>query len=340
MSDIVKKIEPLDKALLKCAEIIRESKKIAVTSHVNPDGDAVGSALAMGHFLKSLGKDVFVALHSPVPENFLFLDGSKDIRLYEAERDESGFLEADAIFVVDLNDTKRLKAVGDAVLKSGATKAVIDHHLEPKSYADVYAVDTGASSTGELIYKLIKLFPEYKPDKAVAEALYAAIETDTGGFRFPRTDSEVHNIIADLIDLGCDPPRIYDEIYNQASLPAMKLLGEALAGAEIYYEGKLCVLTLEAEQFEKCGATQYDVEGIVEHSHELKGVVVGILLSQVPDKAEIRVSFRSKGEYSIRETAVKFGGGGHVHAAGARIYEKSMNEAKQEVIAVLGEILK
>jgi bifunctional oligoribonuclease and PAP phosphatase NrnA len=270
-------------------------------------------------------------IHSPVPYNYKFLKGSENIIQYNEECDDF-ILSSDLIFVIDLNDVERTKSPAAAIKKSSAYKIVIDHHLEPKEFADLYLTDDEATSAGELVYQLIKNDKQNYLNDAISSCLYSAIMTDTGSFRFPRTDGNVHRIIADLIDQGANPVELFENIYNIRPSKVVKLLGEAFGGLELFFSGELCVMTLDKSLFLRAGAVEEDVEDIVEQSLTIEGVKVGILFSECLQKEEIRISFRSKGDISVRDIALKFNGGGHKNAAGARIFNTSLNEAKRLVL--------
>lgn len=328
---IKEKLPPLERAFEEIKELAGKSRKIIITSHVNPDGDAIGSELAMYHILKSLRKEVRIINHSPTPENFFFLEGADEILNFSDEKAKMIFNSADTIFIVDLSDPKRIISMTEAVLKSNAAKIVIDHHEEPKEFADCYAVDTNASSTGEIISRMLKSW-NIVPDKHTAQALYTAIMTDTGSFRFPRTTPEVHQIIAYLIENGADPVKCYEKVYNRMPLNKAHLLGRAYSSIDTFYGGRLAVMMLKREDFLETESREGDTEDIVEKILVVKGVAAGVMLSDPPDSDTIRMSFRAKGDISIRSLALEFGGGGHEQAAGARSSGKSIDEVKSELV--------
>jgi phosphoesterase RecJ-like protein len=325
--------------LRKIFNLIEVSEKIIITTHVNPDGDAVGSALALNYFLQDSGKNSRVINFNDVPYNLKFLEGIKEIEIYSKDLHDSIIQNADLIVIVDLNDCARLKELQHPIIVSNAKKVVIDHHIEPKEFADIYAIDTDACSTGELIWKLIKLHQSYKITAKVAEYLYLAIMTDTGSFRFPRTDALVHLIISELIECGADPVMLYDEVYNKVPFSSMKLLGEAYAGMELFSEGRFCLMTIPKELFDKTESKEDDVENFVESILRIDGVKVGVLITELPDRNEYRISFRSKDNYNIRDIAYQLGGGGHLNAAGARVYNSTLDEVKSEVIEKIAKMI-
>jgi len=322
----------LSKSFLEAAEILKNSKNIIITTHMNPDGDAIGSALGLYHYANELGCNAEVIINDEVPYNFLFLPDASKIRQYNDVDHQKQIKAADALFVVDLNDTTRLKDMEQAILESNAKKIVIDHHIDPKDFADVYIVDTEASSAGELIYKFLVSIDINLLNKKASESLYTAIMTDSGNFRFPRTDSELHRIVADLIDKGADPVAIYNDVYAKVPFRKMRLLGIAYSNMNLYFNGKLLVMYLTSDNLQEADANDNDVEDFVETLLKVDGVQIGILLTEAIDKSVIRISFRSKGDYSVRDIALKFGGGGHFHAAGARVYNSDIQQVQHSVL--------
>ncbi|MDQ1266113.1 MAG: bifunctional oligoribonuclease and phosphatase NrnA [Bacteroidota bacterium] len=315
-----------------CSKLLAKAKNVVITSHINPDGDALGCELALYYYLTSKGAKVDILNYSPLPELYKFMDSDNIIRLYDSALHDGIIAAADTIIIPDLNDVTRIKTLQKPVTESKAKKIVLDHHQEPREFADLYIIDSDASSAGEIIWQLLKMDKDYGMSQKAANALYLAIMTDTGCFRFPRTDSFVHSIIADLIEAGADPVGGYEQVYNRISFGALKLLGEAFAGMEQYFDGRLCLMTLRREHFEKTGTNEDDVENFVEKTLSVNGAKVGILITELPGKSEIRMSFRSKEGYSIRELALHFNGGGHSHAAGARVYDGDFETVKREVL--------
>lgn len=324
----------MEELLNKVKQQILKSKYIIITTHTNPDGDAIGSVIALRNLCLHLNKKVYIINDSPTPDNIKFLDYDNSILVFDPAKDIHHFYSADLIIFLDLNDVKRVKSLKDIVTKSNAFKIVIDHHTDPQKFADLYAVDTESTSTGQLIKNLIDLFEDYKYDKNSAAALYAAILTDTGSFRYPRTNSITHRTIADLIEYGADPVEIYEKIYNSISISVTKILGLALSNLSLYLDGKLSIMVVTDEMFRKTKAKNEDIDNFVEKTLSIAGVKMGVLISNIPGKNEIRLSLRSKGDVSVLEIAKILGGGGHFHAAGARLFDMSLDDAKSKVISL------
>ncbi len=331
----MKKEKKIKNEIIKRIEM---SKSAIILTHTNPDGDAIGSAIALKDYLTFKGVSSKIFINSNIPDNLVFLDDDREVFEFDEKTHFHDFQIADLILIVDLNDSSRLKSMEIAMLKSKAYKMIIDHHVEPKSFADLFLVDTEASSTGELIWQLVSTDKSYKLSRKAANGLYVAIMTDTGSFRFPRTDAEVHKIVANLIAAGADPVRMYDEVYNRTSFEALKLLGEGFAGLERYFDGRLVVMTLTKGLFDKTGAKEEDVENFVERLLSIKGTEVGLLISEDAKRNELRISLRSKGNISVRDIAGKYGGGGHLNASGARVPE--INSLERTKTALINDIEK
>jgi phosphoesterase RecJ-like protein len=320
--------------------LFKKSKKLIITSHRNPDGDAIGSCLAMYHFAKTLGKSAEIILTDKIPYNYQFLTGAEQIKEYDKDRDYFSFLSADLIVILDLNESRRLHRMEDVIVSSRAGKLVFDHHEGMHLFANEVISMPQACSTAEIIYRFIANFDDYTIDKPVAEAIYSGIMTDTGSFRFPRTTGDVHRMIGDLIDHGADPVEIYEQTYNQNRIGGVHILGEALKSITLHHGGKLSIMTITSAMLDNCGVTNADIDNFAEKTLSIENTIAGVMISELEsNRDEIRVSLRSKGNFSIRDVAMEMGGGGHFNASGARIFNKSIYEAKNEIIEIIGRHL-
>ncbi|MBL7999157.1 MAG: bifunctional oligoribonuclease/PAP phosphatase NrnA [Candidatus Kapabacteria bacterium] len=315
-------------------KLLTHTRNIVITTHVNPDGDAIGSACAMLLALRHQRKNVTVINVSQTPKNLRFLPGAQDIQQYESAKHDDVIKKADMILCLDFNTPKRINEMEHIIRASEATKVMIDHHTQPEDFYSAAIHDVDATSTGELIYKLLATSYPEAINSGVAANLYAAMMTDSGNFRFPRVSSETHTIIADLLQRGADPVSIYEQIFNTSSMPRMLMLGEALASMTLHHNGKLCVMTLTHDMFQRTGCSEDDTEGFVHNTLSIEGVVCGLLIVEKPD--EVKCSFRSKGNIPANLMAGAFGGGGHVNAAGARIKGASLEELRAKAIKAAG----
>jgi phosphoesterase RecJ-like protein len=301
--------------------------KIVLTSHINPDGDSLGSEIGFAGWLTSIGKEVRVFNHSQIPANYKFLDEENPIlEIFDAEKHEKIINDADAFFLLDTNDPLRAKSLAPYIL-SHKNPILIDHHLEPKDFAKMKFIDTEATSTSEIIYRLIIASQKKLGgviNKKAAQGLYVGIMTDTGSFRFPRTVSETFRICAELIDLGADPVYTYNETYNSSRASKVLLIGRCFSSLRFFFDNRLATEVIYQKDLQETGSIEEEVDGFVQFPLQVATVEFSIFILELQEGW--KVSFRSKGNKSAAEVAKHFGGNGHFHAAGARIFEKKTFE--------------
>lgn len=319
----------MDNDFSQLYDLFRTKHSFVITSHVNPDADAIGSETALAAYLTGLGKQVHILNHSETPGHLQFLEKVHPVLHYSAHHDAK-ILSADCIIVIDTNSPKRFSALADVVLKSPAVKVCIDHHLEHEPFADLYVIDTDVPAACELLYRIFAGFDESRITRPIADALYAGIMTDTGSFKFPKTDAETHTITADLLRRGADPYAIYQEIYESGEINKLHLLGMALERITLHHGGRIASMALERAVFRETGTTESDVDNLTQYVLSIKGVVAGVVLIEQTDA--VKVSFRSKGDIAINTVAKQFGGGGHKNASGARLHDVTLTEARSLVI--------
>lgn len=307
---------------------LASAKRVAITTHLNPDGDALGSSLALFHWLTGRGVQTTVILPNEAPSNLVWMPGIADAKIWGGGI--SSLEHYDVIVVLDLNAVSRLGDLGNAVVESGSTIINIDHHTHPESFASLAWIDVEVCSTCSLIGELITHDTSLAVLSAeCATCLYTGIMTDTGSFRFPRTTSGVFEMAGLLVNNGADPVGIYDRVMNQGSIGRTRLLGATLSSMGIHAQGRLCTLVVSSSDLEQYGCTLEDTEGFVQQALALEGVAMGILFVELPN--EIKCSFRSKGAAYVRDLAASYGGGGHVYAAGARIRNKNLASVVADV---------
>lgn len=312
-------------------EIIHSNNSFIITTHVNPDGDAIGSELALAYFLQKLNKKFLIINHSPTPENYLFLDEENLINKYNSSFDDQ-ILHADVLIAVDFNTIGRTRSMVEALKKSNAYKIIIDHHRNPQNFVNEIFTDVDTAATGILIYELIKKYDPNFIDKKTADALYTAIMTDTGSFRFERITPEVHLIVADLIERGTNPTIIYNKVYNEISYEKLKLLGVSISNINLELDGKIAYMVIDRNLLQKYvpNEEEFDVDGFVNYCLSLKTTIVGILFFEL--KNGVKVSLRSKGTFPVNLLAEKFGGGGHLNAAGIRLDEEKLSDVIPKIL--------
>ncbi|WP_300358284.1 bifunctional oligoribonuclease/PAP phosphatase NrnA [Fusobacterium sp.] len=307
---------------------LEESKNIVITSHVNPDGDAVGSGLGLFLALRNKysNKSIRFILEDSIPDNMKFLEGSNLIEKFEnVEKD----LTPDLFITVDSATFERIGKVGE--LKKDAFVVNIDHHhLSNPLFGDLNIVRE-SSSTSEIIFFILRDMLNFPIDKKSAEAIYTGVITDTGNFKYESTTKDTFYVGGELIDLGIDRVKIADEVYKNKSLGAMKALGKSLLEMKIIPEKKLVYFTLTRDFIEKENIKKGETDGIVENLLEYKDCDVSVFLREIED-GKIKGSMRSKKMIDVNEVASIFGGGGHKRAAG---FTTSLTE--DEIIKKISE---
>lgn len=307
-------------------ELLCRSQRVVITTHIHPDGDGIGSALALQHYLRLLGKEASCLLHSSVPTTLLFLPGAEEILCYRPEHHGAVLAAADVVVIVDTSELRRLGTVAEGIERTGAVKLVIDHHLAPQPFADVYVVDPHASATGELVWQLLQRMGGQYRTPEIALCLYTAIMTDTGSFAYSNTSAHTHRTIAELVDIGVDIPWVHEQLFHSWSLARMHLLGQVLATMELHAGGRISLLVVPQEAFHQTGAQEEDVEGLAHYTLSVRGVSIGLLVVELPQEGGIKISFRSRKGIPVHGLAAEFGGGGHEYAAGARLPAGDMRQ--------------
>jgi phosphoesterase RecJ-like protein len=321
----------MEKAFEEFRQIIAQHNKFVLTTHVNPDPDAIGSELALARFLASHGKIVAVLNHSPLPANCAFLDPKSGIEQFDAAQHANMVLNADVIIVVDANQPDRLQSLKPYIANSKAVKVCIDHHLDTLPFADLYIVDPDTAATGEILYNLLLFLDKECLTADIAVPLYAAIMTDTGSFRFPKTNATIHRITAVLLEHGASPVEAYQKIYEQGTANRLQLLGHALSTLQLAHGGKVAHMSVTWEMFKRTGTTEEDIENFINYTLTIAGVQIGLMFTELHE--EIKVSFRSRGDIAVNTLAQEFGGNGHKNAAGARIPAARLEAIRDRVVA-------
>ncbi|MBL1212873.1 MAG: bifunctional oligoribonuclease/PAP phosphatase NrnA [Ignavibacteriae bacterium] len=321
----------------KLKEIIETNERFIITSHVNPDADAIGSELALHMLLKKLGKTSYIINHSATPYNLEFLDKENAVQKYDPAKHDKLIEESDVVFFLDINQLYRVVSLKEVLGKFDKIKVCIDHHQDPDEFADYYFTDISATSTGEIIYEFIKETKIVELDLDIANSIYAAIMTDTGSFRYERTTSKTHLIIADLLNYGVNPNYIYDRIHDQSKMSKLKLLGEALNTITLNSSKDICYMTITQQALKRSGALESDVDGFVSFCMSIENVKIGMLFFEL--KNGIKISFRSKGKIPVNKLAKEFSGGGHTNAAGTRLFDVQLDDYIDKVVTAAKKYL-
>lgn len=314
-------------------EVLRTQDRFLITTHVRPDGDAIGSQLALGLALKRLGKQVTMLNSHPVPHSLDWLPGSDTIEVFQGKVvHRSAVANADALVVIDTNALNRIgEPLQLSVQSSKAVKVLVDHHTEPETWFDHVYHSTEAAATGQLVYEIISgLGPELL-DAAIATALYTAIMTDTGSFRFNSVTAEVHRITAELLEQGSFPaPVVYQNVYQSRPPMWPKLVSMVLGTLTLLYDGELAYMVITQRMFNETHTEYDDAEGMAGFAMSVHGVRVVLIFTE--SRKGVKVSFRSHGGIAVDTWARAFGGGGHPNAAGAFL-RASLDDAIDRVLS-------
>ena len=298
-------------------DLLRDARRIVLTSHVRPDCDALGSELGMLGILEALGKDVRIVNAQATPANLGWIDPAGRIESLAGGVTPAELADRDLLIVLDTSAWAQLGAMAEVVKSSRERVLVIDHHVSEDDLSDRWFKDTSAEANARIVYEIgLRLKVPLTP--AIATPLYAGLSTDTGGFRFPSVSGETFRIAARLVDAGASPPAIYRELFEQDTLPRLHLVGRTLAGARTSHDGRVIMSFVRQSDIREVGATPSDTEDLVNLTLAVKGTEVAVILIEQPD-GRIKVSFRSRGPVDCSSLAGRFGGGGHRAAAGAII---------------------
>ena len=299
--------------------IISTQKKIVIIPHRNPDGDALGSALALKHFLDAKKHKVSVVSPNDYPTFLKWLPGESDIIKFSKTpsiaRDKIN--KAELIFGLDFNSLSRIQDLSEIVKKTKVDKIMIDHHESPEFFANLNYSDPSMSSTCEMVYNIINASDSKLLDKKIACCLYTGIMTDTGSFRYPSTTSMTHKVVSHLINLGANGSDIHQKIFDSSSLSRLKLLGISLSNLIKIPDLPVVYITLSKEELALCDFKKGDTEGFVNYGLSLKGVNFSCMMIENENEGKIKMSFRSQGSFSVDNFARNyFNGGGHLNSDG------------------------
>jgi phosphoesterase RecJ-like protein len=318
-------------------KLVSKAETISIVTHVNPDGDAMGSSLGLYHYLKNKSKNVKVIVPNAFPDFLAWMPASKQTMVFEGNETavKKQISKSDVVFILDFNNYKRIDALGELIRNSTSKKVVIDHHQKPDTVFDYYFHDEKASSTCELIYDFICGIDSKKAvDKKAANCLYTGIMTDTGSFRFASTTQKTFQVAAALIEAGAQNATIYANVYDDYTQHRLKLLGYCLHEKLVFIpEYKAAYMALSEAELKKFGFKKGDTEGIVNYALSVSGIELSAFFSE--KEGAIRISFRSKNKFDVNKFArAHFNGGGHINAAGAKS-ELSLKDTVDKFINLL-----
>ncbi len=309
--------------------LLSTPKKIAIIPHRGPDGDAMGSTLALYHFLLKNNHYPTVISPNDFPDFLAWMPGSETVKIYEKDKENCTKIleDAELIFTLDFNALHRVGEMEQVLEKITAPFIMIDHHQKPDNYAVYTYSDVAFGSTCEMIYNFISFLDKKEDlDKTIATCIYTGILTDSGSFRFPKTTGTTHRIVAELIDLGVENTLIPALLFDNSSYNRLQLLGCALQNMKVMMNHKTSYTTLTQEELNSFDYIKGDTEGIVNYGLSIKGIVFTAIFIENKEEGIIKISFRSQGDFDVNQFARDhFQGGGHSNAAGGKS-EVSMEE--------------
>jgi len=303
-------------------ELLSVPKKIVVIPHKNPDGDAIGSTLGLYHYLTNLGHLTTVVSPNEYPDFLKWIPGEDTIIKFDSNTSSaiSKIKEADIIFTLDFNDLSRTGSMEEILATTTTTYIMIDHHQQPSDYATYMYSDVNMSSTCQMIYHFLEKLEDLdKITPDIATCIYVGIMTDTGSFRFRSTTSTTHRVISNLIDKGADNTKIHERIYDANTLSRLQLQGVALKNLTVLPEYRTAYITLSQKELDDHNFKKGDTEGFVNIALSLTGIIFAIIFIENKGEKIVKISFRSKGAFSVNEFARNhFDGGGHHNASGGK----------------------
>lgn len=326
----------LDLAVLK--NLLSQPRKIVITTHHKPDGDAMGSSLGLYNYLIQQGHHTQVITPTDYPDFLAWMPGNENVMIFTENIDKSTALvaEAEIIFCLDFNTLSRINELGELVRASSAVKVMIDHHLEPEDFDDYRHWDINACASAQLVYDFIvnQLHHKELVNKDVATCLYTGIMTDSASFRLPNTTPAVHRIAAELMEAGAVNWHIHELVYSNSSESRLNFLGHCLKDKlEVLYEYNTALISVNKQELEEYDVITGDTEGIVNYALSISGIRLAAFIVERTDK--VKLSLRSRGEFPANEICKKyFNGGGHRNAAGG-----TSTDSLEEVVKQFKQIL-
>ena len=320
--------------MMNLHSVISSAQHVVLLTHQSPDGDAMGSSLAMYHYIKSLGKDAQVIVPNAFPDFLAWMPGADTVLLYDAHTAEanSSLEEADLVICTDFNAPSRIGALGDKMLTLACPKLMIDHHLHPTDFADFIVSEPEVSSTCELVYEVLTTL-QAKLSTDIATCLYTGLMTDTGNFSYNSNRPQIYSIISHLVAAGANKDEIYNAVFNQYSVERMKMVGYCLyQKMRVFPEHHTALIYLSRKELYRFNFQKGDAEGIVNMPLQSKDIHYSVFMREdkaTPDEMEknggistkIKLSFRSQGDRPVNIFASEvFNGGGHANASGGEFY--------------------
>jgi phosphoesterase RecJ-like protein len=317
--------------------LLSSPQNCVIFPHKNPDGDALGSTLALWHFLQKKGHKCSIISPNEYPKFLEWLPGQEEIYCYSKDREECGKLmeEATVFFTLDFNALGRIAPIDQWIEKTDTTVVMIDHHEAPQDYASLMYSDPSMGSTCEMVYNVLTALDAKGITQDIATCIYTGIMTDSGSFRFSSTTAKTHRVVAHLLDSGIDHSKIHQHIYDSYRFERLQLLGLGLKNLSRVEKLQAVYMHLSQAELDACDFQKGDTEGFVNYGLSLEGVKLAVIMIENKQEEIIKMSFRSKGDFDVNTFARKhFNGGGHVNAAGG-MSTLSLTETKEKLHQII-----
>lgn len=314
---------------------IRPGRRFVLTTHVHPDGDGIGSEIAFARFLRARGADALIVNRDPVPALLSFLDPGGAIETYDPARHDAAIRDADVVVMLDNSDPQRLEDMAAPVRAARGLRACVDHHPDPDPFWDLLCVRLDAACTGLIVYDLMCRV-QATIDEEIATALYTALSSDTGRFRFGNSSAEGFRMAAALVEAGASPAAIYARLGERMSAAYIGLFGDIIGTMEARADGRLVVLRVPAELVGRRGAAGEDLAEVINFALTLDSSRVAVLFRELAP-AVTKVSLRSKGDLDVNRLARRYGGGGHRNASGI-VMQAPMDETAARLLPELEDL--
>jgi bifunctional oligoribonuclease and PAP phosphatase NrnA len=315
-------------------DLARRYQRFLLTTHVRPDGDGLGSMLALADTLEALGKEARLVVASVIPPRYGFLDPAGRVERFTGP--DERHRQAEVVLVLDTGTWNQLGDFGAFLRDFPGARAVIDHHLTQDDLGALRLVDPAAEATGRLVFEAIRALDRI-PSPTAARALFVALAMDTGWFRHNNTTPATYALAGELTRYGASPPELYEALFEQSSLARLRLTGVVLERLTLTENGRVAYTELHKDDYATTGALPQDSEDLINYTRSVAGVEVGLLFMEQP-RGGIKVSFRSRLRVDVARVAERFGGGGHRLASGA-VLQTDLDDARTRVLAAVGEAL-
>ena len=318
--------------------VIDAAQRIMLTTHENPDGDGLGSEVALFHHLREIGKDARIINYSSLPDEYSFLGGDDIFETFNKNKQLDWLKKVELVIIFDVGDFNRVRNIKDVIEQYKLKTMNLDHHPHPEDHPFTHnVVNTDAAATGCMVFDYLQIVRSEPLTKAICEGIYTAVMTDTGCFRYSNTDSKSHTIAMECLDKGVNTHEIYQLVYENSSKARVSLLGNILTTLNYELEGQLAWFIITQDMMRQASASSSDVDGFSDFVRTIKGVEVALMIYEQSYES-CRINFRSKGKFRVSDIAKALGGGGHAFAAGS-VIEGSLADLKEKVVKLTKQMI-